>query len=102
MHRLSIETHLGLSMPTPHIVNLDALIQRADLLVPKTATPLQTSQSEQSIYLNMLSVGAPYFGSLRKPDFQRETSSWSPSQIVTLVRNHLDDELIPAVILWRD
>jgi hypothetical protein len=100
--RFSIETHFGLPMPRPKLVNLDALIQRADLLVPNPAPPAQISQSQDSIYLNMLRLDEPYFNALRKPDFQRETSSWAPEQIVRLVANHLNDELIPAVILWRD
>ncbi len=38
---------------------------------------------------------------LRKPDFQRETNHWSPEQIVTFVASFLDNELIPALILWK-
>jgi hypothetical protein len=34
-----IETHFGISMANPKVVNLDALIQRSDLNVPKKATP---------------------------------------------------------------
>lgn len=37
---------------------------------------------------------------LRKPDFQRETTQWTSSQIATLIESFLDGELIPAVILW--
>ena len=37
---------------------------------------------------------------LRKPDFQRETTQWTPTQITTLIESFLDGELIPAVILW--
>jgi hypothetical protein len=39
--------------------------------------------------------------SLRKPDFQRETSNWTPQKIVDLVAAFLDGDLIPAIILWR-
>jgi|GEM_PF-175207 len=100
--RPSIETHLGISMPNPKVVNLDALIKRSDLNVPQKASQSSDKQSNPSIYLEMLKAGASYMGTLRKPDFQRETCSWSPSQIVNLIANHLDSQLIPAVILWRN
>ena len=38
---------------------------------------------------------------LRKPDFQRETNHWTPNQIVTFVESFLDNQLIPALILWK-
>lgn len=38
---------------------------------------------------------------LRKPDFQRETNHWSPQQIATFIASFLDNQLIPALILWK-
>src|SRR5205085_10924176 len=38
---------------------------------------------------------------LRKPDFQRETSDWTPEKIVDFVQSFLDGDLIPAIILWK-
>jgi hypothetical protein len=38
---------------------------------------------------------------LRKPDFQRETSDWSPAKVLDLIRTFLDGDLVPAVILWQ-
>ena len=38
---------------------------------------------------------------LRKPDFQRETKEWKPEMVVELVKNFLDKELIPSIILWK-
>ena len=43
-----------------------------------------------------------FFSGLRKPDFQRETSEWEPKRVVGLIRTFLEDDLIPAVILWRN
>ena len=40
------------------------------------------------------------FQLLRKPDFQRETASWSPEKIIDLVRSYLDGDLIPSIIIW--
>lgn len=78
-------------------VNLDALIPREDFAAPTTpykGTPIG------SIGMGMLRE--EFFAqSLRKPDFQRETSNWTPQKIVDLVAAFLDGDLIPAVILWR-
>jgi hypothetical protein len=78
-------------------VNLDALIPREDFAAPTTpykGTPLG------SIGMGMLKE--EFFAqSLRKPDFQRETSNWTPQKIVDLVAAFLDGDLIPAIILWR-
>jgi hypothetical protein len=41
------------------------------------------------------------YPALRKPDFQRETASWSPEQVADLISTFARRDLIPAVILWR-
>ena len=42
-----------------------------------------------------------FYRTLRKPDFQRETSEWGPEKIADLIKSFLDGDLIPAVILWN-
>lgn len=37
---------------------------------------------------------------LRKPDFQRATSAWSPSECVELLESFLLGQVVPSVILW--
>ena len=78
-------------------VNLDALIPREDFAaatVPFKGNPTGT--------ISMGLLADDFFvQSLRKPDFQRETASWTPSKIVDLIAAFLDGDLIPAVILWR-
>lgn len=78
-------------------VNLDALIPREDFAAPTTpykGTPMGT--------IGMGMLKEDFFAqSLRKPDFQRETSNWTPQKIVDLVAAFLDGDLIPAIILWR-
>ena len=78
-------------------VNLDALIPREDFAAPTTpykGTPMGT--------IGMGMLKEEFFAqSLRKPDFQRETSNWTPQKIVDLVAAFLDGDLIPAIILWR-
>jgi len=41
------------------------------------------------------------FKILRKPEFQRSTSDWTPQQVVALVKNFIDRDLIPAIIIWN-
>jgi hypothetical protein len=78
-------------------VNLDALIPREDFAAPTTpykGTPTGT--------IGMGMLREEFFAqSLRKPDFQRETSNWTPQKIVDLIAAFLDGDLIPAIILWR-
>ncbi len=80
-------------MPT-HLVNLDAMIPRLDFEVrdEESFPPIQTIQ--------IRNLEASFFyNALRKPDFQRETSSWSPLKICEFVRTFIDGDLIPAIIL---
>ncbi|MBB4193358.1 hypothetical protein GGE45_003065 [Rhizobium aethiopicum] len=78
-------------------VNLDALIPREDFAAgsaPFKGNPTGT------ISLGLLKDDF-FVQSLRKPDFQRETSNWTPAKVVDLIAAFLDGDLIPAIILWR-
>ena len=79
-------------------VNLDALIPREDFAVEGGP---QTGTYDHTISIHHLSNNAFFVGSLRKPDFQRETANWTPQKIVDLIMAFLDGDLIPAIILWR-
>ncbi|MGX4768634.1 HNH endonuclease family protein [Bradyrhizobium guangdongense] len=77
-------------------VNLDALIPREDFAVDRGrdwAKPDRISISE-------LRPNGFFYNQLRKPDFQRETSNWSPEKIEDFVKTFLEGDLIPAIILW--
>ena len=79
-----------------NIVNLDALIPREDFAVgePSKSTPVDK--------ISIAHLDRNFFaGDLRKPDFQRETTHWSPEKVADLVRSFLDADLIPADILWK-
>src|SRR6266404_2896523 len=78
-------------------VNLDALIRREDLEI-QAAEGTESSRSGGELAFGDLKAGSNTFEILRKPDFQRDTCDWSPEAVVELVKNQLDDELIPAVI----
>jgi len=79
-----------------HKVNLDALIERADFEI--------TSDEEgfpPVFTLPELEERKNTFKILRKPEFQRSTSDWTPQQVVALVKNFVDRDLIPAIIIWN-
>ena len=78
--------------------NLDALILRDDFL----SQPTQAGGNpRQTISISDLDQASFFRNSLRKPDFQRETTHWTPPAVVDLIRAFLDGDLIPAVILWE-
>jgi hypothetical protein len=79
-------------------VNLDALIPREDFAVEGGVA---TGTADATISIHHLANNNFFTGSLRKPDFQRETVSWTPSKVADLVEAFLDGKLIPAIILWR-
>ena len=79
-------------------VNMDALIPRDDFVSEDTAAG---GSPRQTISLSDLDKNGFFQNSLRKPDFQRETTHWKPEAVVDLIRAFLDGDLIPAVILWE-
>lgn len=82
---------------TTNVVNLDALIERADL-----ASIGEGGEDINAIYITGLEKKGWLYPSLRKPDFQRETSNWTPEAVAGLIQTFLSRELIPAIILWRN
>lgn len=82
-------------------VNLDAMIARSDFASKQDDDAPQSNNNFAEIALKDLAGNGAWLPKLlRKPDFQRETTQWTPSQITTLIESFLDGELIPAVILW--
>ncbi len=97
---MKVESKLLVSVlgPTP-VVNLDALIPREDFEVMGDG---EQAPRKPSVQINDLESDAFFYGALRKPDFQRETAEWDPKRVVGLIRTFIDDQLIPAVILWQN
>jgi len=80
-------------------VNLDALIPREDFEVKDGQK--SSGKNTQTLSVNDFRENSLVFSALRKPDFQRETNEWDAEKICSLVESFLNEELIPAVILWR-
>lgn len=86
-------------MPSRNLVNLDAMIARADFALQAGETT--SVDSIEKIGLRDLSKGSLLLPILRKPDFQRETNHWSAEQVVSLLECFVNGDLIPSVILWK-
>ncbi|MGY4815068.1 GmrSD restriction endonuclease domain-containing protein [Pseudomonas chlororaphis subsp. piscium] len=82
-----------------NLVNLDAMITRADFAIADADTAL--FENVPTISLREFSQGGMMGPNLRKPDFQRETNHWAPDQVVSLLECFVDGDLIPSVILWQ-
>jgi 5-methylcytosine-specific restriction endonuclease McrA len=82
---------------TRNQVNLDALIPRADFFEVTDTVIADTGV----IRISDLKP-CPVFDMLRKPDFQRETDSWSPKQVAKLIETYSKSDIIPSIILWQN
>jgi hypothetical protein len=82
-------------------VNLDALIPRDDFETEESKV-VSAGVQKHTISINDLKTGEFFYSYLRKPDFQRETSEWDAKKICNLILSFLNDDLIPAIILWKN
>lgn len=76
------------------------MIARSDFASKSDHDQSQANNFAEIALKDLAGSGAWLPKLLRKPDFQRETTQWTSSQIATLIESFLDGELIPAVILW--
>lgn len=77
---------------------LDALIPREDF---EASTGAEQSSSSSTIQIRDLEQESFFYNTVRKPDFQRETSEWDEFKIAEFVKSFLNGDLIPSVILWN-
>jgi hypothetical protein len=82
-----------------NLVNLDALIPREDFVFSVDLPP--KPQTLNHLRANELIFGGPLLTVLRKPDFQRETAFWTPEKVRDLIVTFVNEDLVPALILWR-
>src|SRR6266850_3872596 len=82
------------------LVNLDAMIPRADFALQDDNNPT-SFEKFPSISIRDFTSGSLIRPSLRKPDFQRETNHWVPDQVVSLLECFINGDLIPSVIVWK-
>jgi hypothetical protein len=79
-------------------VNLDALIVRQDMEAGEAKRfPREFFFGHEELVRER---GITY-SLLRKPDFQRSTSSWTPEKVRDMVVAYLEGDTVPGVIVWR-
>jgi Protein of unknown function DUF262 len=79
-------------------VNLDALIVRQDMAGGAQKNVPQDFGFKHS---DLVKKGGMTYAILRKPDFQRSTSSWTPEKVRDMVIAYIEGETVPGVIVWR-
>jgi len=79
-------------------VNLDALIPREDFEVIEV---INSGKKKDTISIEDLKSDSFFFTNVRKPDFQRETNEWTGQKICDFIESFVEEDLIPAIILWR-
>jgi Protein of unknown function DUF262 len=82
----------------PSKVNLDALITRQDM---EGGTQKNVPQDFGFKHSDLLKKVGMTYAILRKPDFQRSTSSWTPEKVRDMVVAYIEGETVPGVIVWR-
>lgn len=90
-------------------VHLDHLISRESLrwVDPRkdqaTYLPFKRDPMTKLKYKDLVDMGdiLPIFPLLRKPDFQRETSAWTPDDCVRLLESIVKGLIIPSLIIWK-
>src|ERR1700674_173863 len=93
----------GASPMKKNVVNLDALLRREDFEAEGEVIGKKQEQAwtdARSIPVTQLGKGEVWFLTVRKPDFQRETASWSPKKVCDLIETCINGDLIPAIIMW--
>ena len=88
----------------PAQVNLDALIKREDLFKLSDDDSIVSENPENKTFridADLNPNKSHTFDTLRKADFQRETSEWKPERIVGLVQSFINGDIIPSIILWN-
>ena len=79
-------------------VNLDAIIPREDF---ESEQSMVSGKKKETLSIEDIKADSFFFSNVRKPDFQRETNEWDAKKIADFIDSFLDEDLIPAIILWR-
>jgi hypothetical protein len=84
-------------------VYLDHIIPRESLRYIDNAYNPEESQvdSASRTDFRLRDLSEDWFQRLRKPDFQRETNSWSPEECVDFLDSLVNKLVIPGIIIWR-
>lgn len=83
-------------------VYLDHLILRENLRYKRSREISATSKESPELRMSDLFGNhlSSRVKSLRKPDFQRATSAWTPEDCVSLLESIVNEQVIPSIIMW--
>ena len=85
-------------------VYLDHLIKRENLRYHRSKEKMPSAPPSTSSMLRMSDLFGSHIsarvGSLRKPDFQRRTWSWTPEDCVSLLESIVNEQVVPSIIMW--
>lgn len=83
-------------------ITLDALIPREDFNILSSTGSSSNTRNKQTLSIEDLKYDSFFFSALRKPIFQRETNEWDAEKVCSMIESFVNDELVPAIILWRN
>ena len=83
-------------------ITLDALIPREDFNILSTTGSSGNTRNKTTLSIEDLKYDSFFFSALRKPIFQRETNEWDAEKVCSMIESFVNDELVPAIILWRN
>jgi hypothetical protein len=80
-------------------VNLDTMIERADFEMDDVSG-VEIRKPGNELYLASLTKDGR-LASFRKPEFQRETSAWTPEIVSDFIKSVVEANVVPAIIMWH-
>ncbi|QWU17411.1 HNH endonuclease [Paenibacillus sophorae] len=85
-----------------HIIPSDSLLTTTDYLSDKVSDEVQYHKKE---YLDFKDFQPDFSGfsiwdRFRKPEFQRQTNSWTDEKYINLLKTLKNNQVIPGVIFW--
>jgi hypothetical protein len=83
-------------------ITLDALIPREDFNILSSTGSSSNTRNKATLSIEDLKYDSFFFSALRKPIFQRETNEWEAEKVCSMIESFVNDELVPAIILWRN
>lgn len=83
-------------------ITLDALIPREDFNILSTTGSSGNTRNKTTLSIEDIKYDSFFFSALRKPIFQRETNEWDAEKVCSMIESFVNDELVPAIILWRN
>lgn len=92
-----VKVHLDHLIPRESLRWVDPRKDQGQYLPSKRGPMTKLAFKDLADRQEMMSI----FPILRKPDFQRETSAWSPDDCVKLLESIVKGLIIPSLIVWK-